>query len=103
MTTNDCMTEETLEQTTPCPYVYARGRKCKGHIVRIEAFKADLAWVRMKDGVWAFDVGQPRSHYHLYCSEKDNHAGFGREDALKYYYQNLPEQLRKVVATDFIK
>src|SRR6478752_5385055 len=64
----------------PCPYVDAKGKKCKGHIVRIEAFKADLAWHRSDEGKWTFSVGEPRTHYHLYCSEKGNHAGFNKPD-----------------------
>ena len=51
----------------PCPYVYAKGQKCKGHIVGIAAFKADLKWTRASDGRWTFNADNPRSHYHLYC------------------------------------
>ena len=87
------------DQNEPCPYVYAKGKKCTGHIVRIEAFKADLAWRRGEDGKWLFSVGEPRSHYHLYCSEKGNHAGYRKDDAegMKFYYQNLPAALKKVI------
>jgi hypothetical protein len=35
---------EVDKQFEPCPFVYAKGKKCIGYIVRIEAFKADLAW-----------------------------------------------------------
>jgi hypothetical protein len=92
------MTDDQIE-VEPCPYVYAKGRKCKGHIVRIEAFKADLAWHRADDGKWSLAVGEPRSHYHLYCSEMGNHAGYGRPDseAMKLYYQNLPPTLQKAI------
>src|ERR1035437_6736073 len=84
----------------PCPFVYAKGKRCFGHIVRIEAFKADLAWHCADDGKWSFAVGEPRSHYHLYCSEKDNHAGYGRPDAaaMKFYFQDLPPTLQKAVS-----
>jgi hypothetical protein len=54
----------------PCPYVSKSGRKCKGHIVRVEAFKADLSWTKADDGVWEFGWSQPRSHFHVYCSGK---------------------------------
>lgn len=90
----------TLEKV-PCPFVYAKAKRCPGHIVRIEAFKADLAWRMAADGTWSFSIGQPRSHYHLYCSEKGNHSGgYGRPDseALKFYYQDLPEALQRAVA-----
>jgi hypothetical protein len=60
--------------------------------VRIQAFEADLAWHRGDDGKWSLEAGQPRS-----CSEKDNHAGYGRPDAMKYYCQDLPPSLQKVI------
>ena len=93
------LNEEKSMEVEPCPFVYAKGKKCTGHIVRIEAFKADLSWLRGDDGKWTFASGEPRSHYHVYCSEKDNHAGYGRPDAdtLKFYYQDLPPSLRKVI------
>ncbi len=87
-----------MNQPEPCPFVYASGKKCSGHIVRIAAFKADMSWSRSDDGQWSLSVGEPRSHYHLYCSEKNNHAGFGRDDALKFYYRDLPPTLQKVIA-----
>jgi hypothetical protein len=81
----------------PCPFVYASGKQCTGHIVRIEAYKADLRWTQLDDGTWTFSTGQPRSHYHLFCSAKDNHAGWGKEDRLKFYYDQLPDSLRKII------
>jgi hypothetical protein len=89
-----------VDQGEPCPFVYAKGKKCTGHVVRIEAFKADLSWLRADDGKWSFAVGEPRSHYHLYCSEKGNHAGYGKPDneAMKFYHQNLPPALQKAIA-----
>jgi len=81
----------------PCPFVYANGKKCTGHVVRVEAYKADIHWVA-ENGVWHFWVGQPQSHYHVFCSEKSNHAGIGREDRLKFYFDKLPEQLQAVVS-----
>ncbi|HVA80713.1 MAG TPA: hypothetical protein VNF29_07295 [Candidatus Binataceae bacterium] len=75
-----------------CPFVYSRGKRCSGHIIRVEAFKADLEWNFNADGSWSFACGAPRSHYHLFCSEKDNHAGI-REDTLKYYADTLPAGL----------
>jgi hypothetical protein len=81
----------------PCPYVYAKGRCCTGHVVRVEAFKADLSWTLGPDGKWTFAAGEPRSHYHLYCSEKGNHAGVGRDDALKYFWSDLPATLKVAI------
>src|SRR5260221_687407 len=35
-----------VDQGEPCPFVYAKGKKCTGHIWRIEAFKVDISWSR---------------------------------------------------------
>ncbi len=45
-----------VDQVEPCPYVYAKGKKCTGHIVRIEAFKVDLAWTLGNDGKWTVSM-----------------------------------------------
>ena len=84
----------------PCPYVYAKGRRCPGHIARIEAFKADLSWTLTEDGSWQFELGSPRSHYHVYCSKKGNHAGYGRPDAqsMKLFFSDLPDELQRGVS-----
>jgi len=86
----------------PCPFVYARGRRCSGHIVRVEAYKADLLW-DFKEGRWSFSYRQPRSHYHLFCSEKGNHAGaFGPDsDQMKFYWQRLPDELQEALESSF--
>jgi len=77
--------------TIPCPYVYKGGKPCTGHIIRIEGYKADISWALQEVGTWQFSVGQPRSHYHLFCSEKGNHAGFGRTDAESMKTYQLPD------------
>ena len=86
-----------------CPYVYADGKACGGHVVRIEAYKADLEW-DYADGGWRF-ASFPRSHYHLYCSEKGDHVGHKRraDDRMKFFLDQLPDNLRAViVATDVL-
>lgn len=89
---------DTIGIRIPCPFVYADGRRCTGHIARIEAYKADLSWRCDAEGRWAFDF-RPRSHYHLFCSEKGNHAGFRRQDpaALKSWFDHLPEPARRLI------
>jgi hypothetical protein len=77
----------------PCPFVYANGKKCPGHITRVEAYKADVTWTPDADGKWKPRVGEPRSHYHLFCSEKGNHAGTRGQDRLKCYLSALPMRL----------
>jgi hypothetical protein len=82
-----------------CPFVYSNGKHCSGHVVRVEAFKADIVWSLEDDGEWKMSVGQPRSHYHLFCSQEGNHAGHGQEDAdsMTFYFQDLPQELRNVM------
>jgi len=91
------MKEQTKMKTVPCPYVYKSGKRCTGTITRVEAYKADLVWDRDADGSWNLLWDRPRSHYHLFCSEKWNHAGVGRSDALKYYDSDLPEDLERII------
>ena len=81
-----------------CPFVYANGRVCGGRITRVEAYKADVTWTADKHERWSFDF-TPRSHFHLFCSEKGNHAGFGRADPeqMKFWSDTLPDRLRQVV------
>jgi hypothetical protein len=81
-----------------CPFVYANGRACTGHVVRVEAYKADLTWSADAEGTWSFDF-RPRSHYHVFCSEKGNHAGFRRQDpnALKFWFDTLPAPIQRIL------
>jgi hypothetical protein len=76
-----------VDQGEPCPYVYA---KYEFKPLKPISHRGD-------DEKWSFEAGQPRSHYHLYCSEKDNHAGYAWPDAMKYYCQDLPPSLQKVI------
>jgi hypothetical protein len=77
-----------------------RRAKVQGISCELSA-KADLAWHRSDEGKWTFSVGEPRTHYHLYCSEKGNHAGFNKPDSekMKFYYRDLPPTLQKVITT----
>ncbi len=83
----------------PCPFVYATGKSCPGHIVRVEAYKTDLEWALGEDGQWHFGFGQPRSHYHLFCSEKGSHSGTRQQDnpQMKFYLDEIPDDLAKVL------
>ena len=83
----------------PCPFVSVNGKCCTGHVVRIEAYMADLAWSPNDDGKWVFGHDEPRSHYHLFCSKKGTHAGYdgSHSDQLKRYLQELPDPLRQIV------
>jgi hypothetical protein len=82
----------------PCPFVYANGSLCSGRIIRVEAYKADVVWEEGKSGAWLVSAG-PRSHYHLFCSEKGNHAGSRRSDSpqMKFYWRQLPRQIQDLI------
>ena len=49
---------------------------------------------------WRVGIGEPRSHYHVFCSEKGNHAGVRRsdDDRMKFYFGDLPEALRRAIS-----
>jgi hypothetical protein len=85
-----------MAELIPCPFIYGNGKSCPGYVARIEAYKADLEWSFDGSG-WSFDF-RPRSHYHVFCSEKGNHAGYKRGDRLKLYYDQLPAALQDVIA-----
>ena len=80
----------------PCPFVYAKGRPCTGHVVRVEAYRADLTWTADGHGAWRFDF-VPGTHFHVFCSEKGNHAGIGGPDALKFWFSELPPAIQQIV------
>jgi hypothetical protein len=82
----------------PCPFIYANGKRCTGTITRIEAYKAEIIWERREDRRWVFGFA-PRSHYHLFCSEKGNHAGSRRTDnpQMKFHWRQLPEEVRGIL------
>jgi hypothetical protein len=82
--------------TVPCPFVYAKGRKCPGYITHVEAYKCDVSWGQDADGNWRPHVQEVRSHYHLFCSERGSHAGIGLPDngRMKFYLNELPDGLK---------
>ena len=83
------------QETVPCPFVYASGKHCTGHVTRVEVYKADLSWDLQHDGTWKFEWGRPRSHFHLFCSAKGNHAGYRSSDneQMKRFLDQLPDGL----------
>lgn len=84
-------------ETVACPFVYAKGKGCTGIVVRIEAYRADLEWVRQDDGGYEFGWS-PRTHYHVFCSDRGNYAGIRGDDGrMKFWLDELPDKLRSVV------
>jgi hypothetical protein len=43
------------QETVPCPFVYASGKRCTGHVTLVEVYKADLSWDLQHDGTWKFE------------------------------------------------
>ena len=82
----------------PCPFTYADGRRCTGHVRRVEVYHCKIFWEQRDDGSWLFDY-QPGTHYHLFCSEKDNHAGIrrGDDERMKFWPQHLPEEVAEAI------
>jgi hypothetical protein len=83
-----------MSHQIPCPFVYANGRPCQGHINRIGAYGATVHWTQRPTGEWLF-TWEERSHYHLFCSQKGGHAGMGRPDdpRMKYYGNQSPQDM----------
>ena len=84
--------------TISCPFVYANGNECTGRIIGVEAYKADIEWRERDEGQWSF-AWQARSHYHLFCSERGNHAGYKRtdDDRMKFSESRLPDEVRALI------
>ena len=83
----------------PCPYVSPNGDRCPGHIVKVKAFNADLRWTFDESGNWTIKHSQPRSQYHLFCSEKGNHADDSGAEQMQCYTGSLPDELLVVIST----
>src|SRR3954465_11204730 len=82
----------------PCPIVYATGEACGGYIDRVAIFKADVEWTKGPNDAWLVDWS-PRFHYHLFWSERGNHAGVKKYDdnRMKFFYRDLPEEVKRLV------
>jgi hypothetical protein len=81
----------------PCPYVHTNGDQCPGHIVKVEAFNADLRWTFDESGNGTFNHSQPRSQYHLFCSERGNHADDSGTEQMQCYIISMPDELLVVI------
>jgi len=64
----------------------------------VSVYKADVDWTEGPEGAWVVDWS-PRSHYHLFCSERGNHAGTKRydDDRMKFFYRDLPDEAKRLV------
>jgi hypothetical protein len=72
----------------PCPFVYANGKRCPGHVRRAKAFGPKRK----------FRGELPREYVHkyrLWCTEKDDHAGIltsslEAKERMEFYPDDLP-------------
>jgi hypothetical protein len=75
-----------MSDTIACPFVYANGRKCAGHVQRAMAYGP-----RGEGGTVERDRVKK---YRLWCSEKWDHAGatsgFIAKDRMEFYPDRLP-------------
>ncbi len=71
--------------------MYADGRQCSGHIYRAKAYGP-------KRRNWFIDRHDVRK-YRLWCSEKDDHAGWvscrETKDRMEFYPDQLPAGLEE--------
>lgn len=73
------------EDSIPCPFVYADGRRCCGAVYRARAYgptRGDF-----------FVARQNVRKYRLWCSEKEDHAGAVPSTEGKYRMEFYPDQV----------
>jgi hypothetical protein len=70
-----------------CPFVYADGRRCIGEIWQARAYGRHRGF-----GIEEQHVRKIR----LWCSEKDDHAGFDRSLAAKERMEFYPDELHRL-------
>ena len=92
-----------MNEQVPCPFVHASGERCKGHIIRIEEYhNNDICWEYQPNGTWRFGLreavlGEPVSHYRLFCSEKHDRLQ-SDSDQMKFRYEELEDAIRRIIS-----
>jgi hypothetical protein len=73
-----------------CPFVYANGKRCTGHVRRAKAFGPTRK----------FRGRLPRDRvrkYRIWCTERDDHAGvvpsFEGKQRMEFYPDELPTEM----------
>src|SRR4051794_27656932 len=73
-----------------CPFVYAKGQRCKGHVVGVQGYGP------------RFDGQMRVRKVRFWCSDKDDHTGttFGTwgKERMEFYPDQLPDDLREATA-----
>jgi len=76
-----------MESAPQCPFVYANGRRCTGTVYKARAYGA-----KRRDG----EVESFRK-VRVWCTEKDDHAGAGKDfqakERMEFYPDKLPDEL----------
>jgi len=73
----------------PCPFVYANGKRCKGHVRRVRAYG--------RAGRNGLIRPEKVRKYRFWCTEKDDHAGMpggGYEGKIRmeFYPDQVPTE-----------
>jgi len=109
------------DEVIPCPFVYAGGRACKGHVVDawqkwrngrdglfVHWIWREGKWVDLEDNSDVFDANgfvfpgwHAVSHIHLVCSSKNNHSGIKPDDPrVKTWSLPQPKAITKDVHSE---
>ena len=79
-----------MTQKYPCPFTYADGRKCKGHVTHFKAYGP------VRNG----ELSEVRK-VRLWCSERYDHQGAVRswasKERMEFYPDQLPAYLRPLL------
>ncbi len=88
--------KEAMERQVQCPFVYANGRRCGGHVVAVWAVPAAAAsWYVDKNGEWQFSVMEIGG-YAFACSKRGGHrAGTGIHPKMVLRHGDLPDEVRQ--------
>lgn len=81
-----------------CPFVYANGKRCPGKIIRVERYKVNAVWTPDENGNWSLGL-YGGTHFHLFCSLKENHAGYKKNDdpRMKCWESDLPPAVQEML------
>jgi len=89
-----------------CPFIYKSGKRCDGYVCEVKIIKAKIYLKLDPEGnVIDADIDTPY-HIHVYCSKKENHAGWRRHDdeRMKFWdnglYRAICERIKGLKITE---
>ena len=82
-----------------CPFVYSNEKRCSGYVSELKIIKAKVVVSLTEENKVRGLYFDTPYHVHLYCSGKENHAGYMRQDSgqMKVWYSDLPEEIRRQI------